>query len=305
MARHPLVGRGYRRPGDRLWGSPIELGAQDRIRQFRDRLLRTELLPAFDMSEANLDRFIAGSRPGVRRCCSAIRRRSRSSRHAERCHERLDGLGIRVAFVTSECLYDHQRVEIEKTFGCRVANGYGGRDAGFIAHECPQGSLHITAEDLIVELVDADGRVVPAGESGEIVITHLATRDFPFLRYRTGDVGVIDDRACACGRGLPVLREVKGRSTDFVVAMDGTVLHGLALIYVVRDLPGIRTFTIVQESLERTRVSIVPEGAEERLRATIREGIQARLRRKVAVDVDLVESIAAERSASIVTSRAW
>ena len=281
-----------------VWGSPIELGAQDRIRQFRDRLLRTELLPAFDMSEANLDRFIArikARRPkmlfGYPSALAFI------ARHAERRHERLDGLGIRVAFVTSECLYDHQRVEIEKAFGCRVANGYGGRDAGFIAHECPEGSLHITAEDLIVELIDAEGGVVPAGESGEIVITHLATRDFPFLRYRTGDVGVLDDRACACGRGLPVLREVKGRSTDFVVAMDGTVLHGLALIYVVRDLPGIRTFTIVQESLERTRVSIVPEGAfEDRLRTTIREGIQARLGRKVVVDVDVVESIAAERS---------
>ena len=63
--------------------------------------------------------------------------------------------------------------------------------------------------------------------------------------------------------------------------MDGTVLHGLALIYVVRDLPGIRTFTIVQESLERTRVSIVPEGAfDDRARTTIREGIKARLGRR-------------------------
>ena len=211
--------------------------------------------------------------------------------------ERLDGLGIRVAFVTSECLYDHQRKQIERTFGCRVANGYGGRDAGFIAHECPMGSLHITAEDLIVELIDADGQPVPAGQPGEIVVTHLATRDFPFVRYRTGDVGVMDDRACACGRGLPTLREVQGRTTDFVVAMDGTVLHGLALIYVVRDLPGIRTFKIVQESLDRTRVSIVPEdGFDDRARITIREGIQARLGRNVAVDVDLVESIAAERS---------
>ena len=79
--------------------------------------------------------------------------------------------------------------------------------------------------------------------------------------------------------------------------MDGTVLHGLALIYVVRDLPGIRTFTIVQESLERTRVSIVPDGGfDDRPRTTIREGIKARLGREVAVDVDLVESIAAERS---------
>ena len=281
-----------------VWGSPIELGAQDRLRQLRDRVLRTELLPAFDMSEANLDRFIErikAKRPkmlfGYPSALAYI------ARHAERRNERVDGLGIKVAFVTSESLYDHQRRQIEKTFGCRVANGYGGRDAGFIAHECPEGSLHITAEDLIVELIDADGRVVPAGEPGEIVVTHLATRDFPFLRYRTGDVGVLGNRACACGRGLPTLSEVKGRSTDFVVAMDGTVLHGLALIYVVRDLPGIRTFAIVQESLERTRVSIVPEGGfDERARTTIREGIKARLGAGVAVDVDVVESIAAERS---------
>ena len=281
-----------------VWGSPIELHAQDRLRQLRDRVLRTELLPAFDMSEANLDRFIErikAKRPkmlfGYPSALAYI------ARHAERRNERVDGLGIKVAFVTSESLYDHQRRQIEKTFGCRVANGYGGRDAGFIAHECPEGSLHITAEDLIVELIDADGRVVPAGEPGEIVITHLATRDFPFLRYRTGDVGVLGNRACACGRGLPTLSEVKGRSTDFVVAMDGTVLHGLALIYVVRDLPGIRTFAIVQESLERTRVSIVPEGGfDERARTTIREGIKARLGAGVAVDVDVVESIAAERS---------
>ena len=281
-----------------VWGSPIELHAQDRLRQLRDRVLRTELLPAFDMSETNLDRFIErikAKRPkmlfGYPSALAYI------ARHAERRNERVDGLGIKVAFVTSESLYDHQRRQIEKTFGCRVANGYGGRDAGFIAHECPEGSLHITAEDLIVELIDADGRVVPAGEPGEIVITHLATRDFPFLRYRTGDVGVLGNRACACGRGLPTLSEVKGRSTDFVVAMDGTVLHGLALIYVVRDLPGIRTFAFVQESLERTRVSIVPEGGfDERARTTIREGIKARLGAGVAVDVDVVESIAAERS---------
>ena len=62
-------------------------------------------------------------------------------------------------------------------------------------------------------------------EALEIVVTHLATGDFPFIRYRTGDVGVLSDRDCACGRGLPVLGEIQGRTTDFVVARDGTVMH--------------------------------------------------------------------------------
>src|SRR6185312_10756051 len=81
---------------------------------------------------------------------------------------------------------------------------------------------------------------------------------FPFIRYRTGDIAVLDTHACACGRGLPVLREIQGRATDFVVAADGTVMHGLALIYLLRDMQGLESFKIVQESRARVRVLIVP-----------------------------------------------
>ena len=120
---------------------------------------------------------------------------SHIARHAEARGQRMDDLGIQVAFVTSERLYDDQRASISRVFGCPVANGYGGRDAGFIAHECPEGGMHLTAEDIVVELVDAEGGPVPLGEPGEIVVTHLATGDFPFIRYRTGDIAVLDDRA--------------------------------------------------------------------------------------------------------------
>ena len=66
-------------------------------------------------------------------------------------------------------------------FGAPVANGYGGRDAGFIAHQCPEGNMHVSAEDIIVEIIDKDGNVLPDGESGEIVVTHMATSDFPLF----------------------------------------------------------------------------------------------------------------------------
>ena len=219
------------------------------------------------------------------------------ARHAERTGMDLANLGIRVAFVTSERLYEDQRERIARAFGCRVANGYGGRDAGFIAHECPEGGMHITAEDIIVETIAPNGRVLPPGEAGEIVVTHLATKDFPFIRYRTGDVGILDERPCSCGRGLPLLREVQGRSTDFVVAADGTVMHGLALIYVIRDLPGIETFKIVQENQSRVRVMLVAgAGFDPSLHETIRRGFRARLGEAVAVEIENVPAIAAERS---------
>jgi phenylacetate-CoA ligase len=157
--------------------------------------------------------------------------------------------------------------------------------------------MHITAEDVIIEIIDGDGNPLPAGESGEIVVTHLATRDFPFIRYRTGDVGVLDDRQCACGRTLPLLKEVQGRSTDFVIAADGTVMHGLALIYVLRDLPAVRAFKIVQHTRERVEIMVVGgDGFSEATEASIRSGIGRRLGAGVDVDVRRVDEIPAEKS---------
>lgn len=281
-----------------VWGSPIELSSQDRVRQMRDRLLRTRLLPAFEMNEANLDGFvdtIRATRPamlfGYPSSLSLI------ARHAEKRGMTMNDLGIKVAFVTSERLYDHQRDDITRVFNCPVANGYGGRDAGFIAHQCPQGGMHLTAEDIIVEIVDKDGQPVPKGQAGEVVVTHLATGEYPFIRYRTGDVAVLSTRSCPCGRGLPMLEEIQGRTTDFVVAADGTIMHGLAVVYPIRDIPGIAAFKVVQETLQRVVVQIVPEDCcGQQVETLISEGIKARLGQSVEVEVSRVDDIPREKS---------
>lgn len=281
-----------------IWGSPIELGAQDKVKLIRDKLLRTKLLPAFEMSAKKLDGFIREIRAMRPKMLfgypSAL---AHIARHADAHGVVMNDLGIKVAFVTSEALYDHQRTQIEKTFGCQVANGYGGRDAGFIAHQCPAGSMHLTAEDIIVEIVDPQGNVLPHGESGEIVVTHLATGDFPFIRYRTGDIGVLDDQPCACGRGLPLLKAIEGRSTDFVVAQDGTVMHGLALVYAIRDLPGVRQFKIVQESLTLTRILLATDSQfDEANTDRITLGIQQRLGAGVRVEIERMDEVPNEKS---------
>jgi len=287
--------------GDReivVWGSPIELTAQDKVRQIRDQLMRTRLIPAFAMSEAKLDEFVATIRSfrpimlfGYPSSISLI------ARHAEKRGQKMDNLGIKVAFVTSERLYDHQRDDITRVFGCPVANGYGGRDAGFIAHQCPQGGMHLTAEDIIVEIVDKDGKTLPNGQAGEVVVTHLATGEFPFIRYRTGDVAVLSTKSCACGRGLPTLEEIQGRTTDFIIAADGTIMHGLAVVYPIRDIPGIESFKVVQESLLRVFVQIVPsDRCGPDVEPLIVNGIKARLGQSVDVIVQRVTEIPREKS---------
>jgi len=282
-----------------IWGSPIELGSQDKIRLLRDKFLRTRLIPAFEMSSEKLDSFVQQIRSIRQKMLfgypSAL---AHIASHAEKQGIVMNDLGVKVAFVTSERLYDHQREKIESVFGCPVANGYGGRDAGFIAHQCPQGGMHITAEDIIVEIVDSKGNVLPLGELGEIVVTHLATRDFPFIRYRTGDMGRLSDKSCSCGRGLPLLEEVQGRTTDFVVAKDGTILHGLALIYVLRDLEGVDAFKITQNSIDETRVQIVRSLDYQQAEAESRilDTFKKRLGASVNIIIEYPDVIAKEKS---------
>jgi len=281
-----------------LWGSPIELGAQDRMRLLRDRLMRSTLLSAFEMTEANLDEYLQT----IRR----IRPRmlfgypyslTHLAQHARRRGVAMNDLGIRTAFVTSEFLYPHQRETIEQTFGCRVANGYGGRDAGFVAHECEHGGMHLTAEDIIVETLGPDGRATPPGVAGEVTVTHLATRDYPFIRYRTGDIAVLDDQQCPCGRGLPMLREIQGRTNDFLIATDGTPLPCGAFTYLVRELPGVEAFKVVQESLALTRIALVAgAGYSNDAPARLQQGFRRRLGPNVQIEVELVDKIPAEKN---------
>jgi phenylacetate-CoA ligase len=281
------------------WGSPIELGAQDRVRLIRDKLFRSELIPAFDLTEEKILQFIEQirtTRPKMLFGYPSVF--DLLAKTARKKGIQMDNLGIKVAFVTSERLYPYQRENIESVFGAPVANGYGGRDAGFIAHQCPKGGMHLSFEDIVVEIIDPQGNPLPAGESGEIVVTHLGTSEFPFIRYRTGDIAVMSDKQCECGRGLPMLESIEGRSTDFVVAADGKILHGLSLIYILRDMPQVDAFKIIQESQQLTRVQVVSKTGEvdEQMRDTIVQGFQARLGETVDVQIEPVTDIEPEKS---------
>lgn len=288
-------------PGDReayLWGSPVELGAQDRLKRFRDALTNELLLSAFDLSEQSVGGFVDRLQHFGPACLfgypSSI---ALLCRLARRAGLRLDELGVRVVFSTAEVLYDDQkRIISEALGGAPVVNGYGSREGGFIAHECPEGRMHIADEGVIVEFLK-DARPVAPGEDGEIVLTNLDNHAMPFIRYRTGDVGQAEEGECPCGRGLSLMKVVKGRTTDFVIAPDGRWVHGLALIYTVRDVPGVRQYQIVQQDVDLIAVKLAvepdfPADGDERIRRQI---IQ-RLGSEVRVEIERVEDIPADAS---------
>ena len=283
-------------PGDReayLWGSPVELSGQDRLKRMRDRLTNEMLLSAFDLSEQRVGWFVErlrqfrpkalfGYPSSIALMCQLARKANLS----------LEDLPIEAVFSTAEVLYDHQKAIIADTFGgVPVVNGYGSREGGFIAHECPEGRMHMTSENVIVEFLK-DGRPVAPGEDGEIVITHLDNHAMPFIRYRTGDVGQPSDEPCPCGRGLEVMNVLKGRTTDFIIAPDGRWVHGLALIYVVRDIPGVQQYQIIQEDVDAITVRLVTTDAfPEDGREQIRNGLSHRLGSDVRIDVEPTDTI--------------
>ncbi|MGZ8935682.1 MAG: phenylacetate--CoA ligase family protein, partial [Methylobacter sp.] len=108
----------------------------------------------------------------------------------------------------------------------------------------------------------------------------------------------LTDAQCSCGRGLPLLKEIQGRTTDFIVAQDGTVLHGLALIYVLRDLPGIESFKIIQHNLAKTQLLIVRNGdySQEISETLIQEVFKKRLGKGVKVGIEYLAEIPKEQS---------
>jgi phenylacetate-CoA ligase len=281
-----------------IWGSPVELKRQDRLRDLRDVFLASRLLSAFELNAPAMTRYLDILEKGRYRQVfgypSAV---YLLCRHAREEGRNLRRLGIVAAFVTGEVLYDYQRELISETLNCPVANGYGGRDSALIAHECPQGGMHVLADALILEIVDAHGEPLPAGEPGEIVITDLFSHEFPFIRYATGDVGVMARRRCGCGRALPLLERVEGRSNDTILAPDGRIINSLALIYSVREIDGIEQFRIRQKSLDLFTIQVVRDSrfrpeSEERIRC----GWRQLLRAPVTVTFEYLPELPLDRS---------
>lgn len=276
-----------------VWISSLEGRHQSLLRSWRDRLLRTRLFPAFELSPATLDRCIDHLlRKPYRRVFGYPGSIALLCERAAATRRDLRRSNVRAVFVTGEYLREEWRALISGSFGCPVANGYGGRDSGFVAHECAAGSMHVTADRLIIEIVDAHGRPRPAGESGEIVVTHLDTPEAPLLRYRTGDIGALSTEACRCGRGLPVLARIEGRITEFLVTPDGWMIHGGLLTNVLREVEGIRQFRVTQTRRDQVAIEIVAGARYQRSSETQMRDVLRRKLRGAGVDISYAERIA-------------
>jgi phenylacetate-CoA ligase len=198
------------------------------------------------------------------------------------------------AITSSEALTAPMRDTIRRAWGCGAYQEYGSVENCGLATECEEGSLHVSPDFGIIEIVDAEGHPVPAGVEGRVLCTGLLNDAQFLIRYEIGDSAMWSERPCPCGRDhLPVLSAITGRLEDVVVGPDGRELVRFHGIFV--NLPYVLQGQVVQEAVDRFCVRVIADvqfgSAQE---AEIRKRMAARLG---AVDVTVERATELERNA--------
>lgn len=184
-----------------------------------------------------------------------------------------------VVLLVAEGLAPDEYDRIARVFKTRVANSYAATECPFMSYNCPENWLHVNSDWVVLEPVDVDYRpVAPGVQSHTVLISNLANRVQPILRYDLGDSILMRPDPCPCGNPLPAIR-VQGRAADVLTfPTDGgeritlpPLLFGTSLYQV----PGIEQFQVVQTGPARLRVRLRPaEGADpERVRQAVHDRI--------------------------------
>lgn len=160
---------------------------------------------------------------------------------------------------TSMMLMKNERSLIEDLFNQKVTDRFGCEEVSLIGSECEiHSGMHLNIDHLVIEFMKDDGTYALPGEEGRIVVTDLTNYGMPFIRYEVGDVGVPSDRVCGCGRGLPMMERVVGRTADFLVRKNGSLVAGVSLIErLLTNIPGIHQMQIVQNKRDSFLFRIV------------------------------------------------
>ena len=278
-----------------FWGSPVELSKQDRMKRVRDWLVNDGLTNGFALKPELVPQYVDCWKRWRAKCifsypCS-LTLMAGMARSAGLDLRALKDHGLEVIVTTSELLTEADRKTIAEAFGVPVYDSYGVREGGLIGHECAHQTMHCVDEQLVLETIDPQTLEPTTGE-GELVLTNVASKVMPMVRYRTGDVVTLSDAPCACGRTLSSIRISGGRIADFVVTSDGTWVPGYAFIYICRSVKGIVKFQVHQEQKGQLRVLLAtdgnfpPDGP-----AQVRQAVQKRLQSDDEIVVEVVDDI--------------
>ncbi len=242
-----------------VWGNPdVRIDWKGRLRNaILDR--RYLHLDTLKMTDADIARFVAA----MERTPPSLLFGHAHSLYllARFIEQNAPATKIRPRGIISTCmvLHDFERTMIEQAFGCPVTNRYGCEEVSLIASQCERHrGLHVNADCIYLEIIDEHGAACPPGQPGRIIVTDLTNRAMPMFRYEVGDMASWAAEECPCGRTLPLLEKLAGRTADYVVTRQGEYISGISLTEnFAQQIPGLAQLQIVQEDVDRFVYNVV------------------------------------------------
>lgn len=167
---------------------------------------------------------------------------------------------LKVCVVTSEMLFEEDKLLMESQFGVPIVNEYGASELDLIAFENTNDEWQVNSETIFLEILDENNQPVPNGTEGKIVITSLYNKAHPFIRYEIGDIGILDERSTF---KKPILKKLIGRTNDIAVLPSGKKSPGLTFYYVtksiIEDDGNVKEFVVVQNKIDTFEIQYVSE----------------------------------------------
>ena len=276
-----------------LWGTGMRKGGWGGV---KDRLYHAafnrRFLDVFTLNDENIDarieelvRFRPSAVVGYVTPVAVIARRMIETGRTM--------TGLRGVLTGAEALFEPERKDIERAFGCHVFDTYGSREVMLMASECDRHSgLHVNSDHLVLETLNAEGRQAATGASGDVAVTDLHNFGMPMVRYLNGDRATYASHACTCGRGLPLLQSVNGRVLDLIRTPDGRIVPGEFFVYAMLDWPDVLRWQVVQTALDRVEFRlVVPQPWTHEKRERLTSKVQSAIGTAMRVEILEVESI--------------
>ena len=246
----------------RFYGIPLDKFGYYKER-FKDFLVKIYRFPIFDLSDEVLERilkqflqkkfdYINGYTSSVVLFAKFLQSKNIILKNV--CPT------LKVCIVTSEMLFDDDKILLEKYLGIPIVNEYGASELDLLSFQNPNGEWQVNAETLFIEILDENNQPVPNGTSGKIVVTSLYNKAHPFIRYEIGDIGILDEKSTW---KKPLLKQLIGRTNDVAILPSGKKSPGLTFYYVtksiIEDDGNVKEFIIKQTKLDSFEIDYVSE----------------------------------------------
>jgi phenylacetate-CoA ligase len=203
--------------------------------------------------------------------------------------------GIRAIFGTAETITEQLKIEVEDYFKTRILNQYASSEGAPFIVECPLGKLHLELQSGVFEVLDSNNQQT---KKGRLIVTSFTTHGTPLIRYDIGDEIELEEKSCKCGNNNPLVKEILGRSSDYLVSLDYGKINLGNISNTLKNVTGIIKMQVIQEEVNSIHIKICTDPKEytQNAEKIFLQNWRERMGNQQIITIEIVEEIPNEKS---------